>query len=271
MKRFSLNPTACAAGLVCGALWLATPMLWAGDNKAAVTETEEEVPKNWIELGLVGLNISGDDAQFKQEHHMSGDVFGGISDLHYEKEMGKGTLTIDGHALFEAHDFDVKIDFTQPGVGYVRGGWTEFRSWYDGNGGFFPGTGLWIPPRNAEDDLDRGEAWIELGLRMPKLPEITFHYSYIYRDGRKDSTMWGDTTLTFLPTNPARKIAPAFRDIDEKRHVFSLEILQSFDKVDLGAGMYYEHSEVDDRLQLERGAGQLPPLVNPPGAQRFIT
>ena len=254
--------------------WTATPVR-AGDNKAVnengATTAEEDTTKNWIELGIGGLNVTGDAAQFKQEHHISGDVYGGISDMHYEKEMGKGTLTIDGHALFEAHDFDVKIDFTQPGVGYVRGGWTEFRSWYDGNGGFFPGTGLWIPPRNAEDDLDRGEAWIELGLRMPKLPEITFHYSYIYRDGRKDSTMWGDTTLTFLPTNPARKIAPAFRDIDEKRHIFSLEILQSFDKVDLGAGMYYEHSEVDDRLQLERGAGQLPPLVNPPGAQRFIT
>jgi hypothetical protein len=271
MKLFALDTKACAAGLVCGALWVTMPAMRAGDNKAAVTETEEAVPKNWIELGIGGLNISGDDAQFKQEHHRSGDIFGGISDLHYEKEMGKGTLTIDGHALFEAHDYDIKIDFTQTGVGYVRAGYTEFRTWYDGNGGYFPGTGLWIPPASPEDQLDRGEAWIELGLRLPKWPEITLHYSHIFRDGRKDSTIWGDSTLTFLPTNPSRKLAPAFRDIDESRDIFSLEILHSFEKVDLGAGMYYEHSEVDDRLQLERGAGQLPPLVNPPGAQRFIT
>src|SRR6476620_5886657 len=248
MKRFPITTKACATGVVCGALWLAPAASQAGDNKAAVTETatEEEAGKNWIEFGLGGLNISGDDAQFKQEHHMSGSGFGGIQDLHYEKEMGKGTLTIDGHALIQMHDYDVKIDFTQQGVGYIRGGYTEFRTWYDGNGGYFPGTGLWIPPVNAEDSLDRGEAWIELGLRVPKWPEITFHYSHIFREGRKDSTIWGDSTLTFLPTNASRKLAPAFRDIDE-------------------------HREVDNRVQLWRGAGQLPPLVVAPGANRFIT
>jgi hypothetical protein len=258
------------------AIVLGISNLRAGDNKATVTENgtateEESSAKNWIELGIGGVNISGDDAQFKQEHRMSGDYFGGIQDLHYEATMGKGTLTIDGHAIFDTRDYDWKIDFTQPGVGYVRGGYTEFRSWYDGNGGFEPVSGLWIPPVHPDDELDRGEAWIELGLRMPKLPEITLHYSHIFRNGRKDSTIWGDSTLTFLPTNAARKIAPAFRDIDETRDIFSLEILRNFDKTDIGAGMRYEHSETDDRLQLERGALQLPPLVAAPGAQRFIT
>jgi hypothetical protein len=249
--------------------------LRAGDNKVTengATVAEEETSKNWIELGIGGINVSGDDAQFKQEHHRSGDVFGGIEDMHYEREIGKGTLTIDGHAIFDNHDYDVKFDYTVPKVGYIRGGYTEFRTWYDGNGGYFPGGNtLWIPPAHPEDELDRGEAWIELGLRMPKLPEITLHYSHVFRDGRKDSTIWGDSTLTGLATNPSRKLAPAFRDINETRDILSLEVLQNFGKTDVGLGMYYEHSEVNDRLQLERGAGQLPPLVAAPGAQRFIT
>ena len=249
--------------------------LRAGDNKAAVNENgaavEEEAPKNWIELGIGGLNIAGDDAQFKQEHRMSGDIFGGIQDMHLERAIGKGTLTIDGHAIFDNHDYDVKVDLDFPRVGYIRAGYTEFRSWYDGNGGFFPGNGLWFPPRHPEDELDRGEAWIELALRMPKLPEITLHYSHLFRDGRKDSTIWGDSTLTSLSVNPSRKLAPAFRDINETRDIFSAEIVQNFGKTDIGLGMRYEHNEIDDRLQLERGAGQLPPLVAAPGAQRFIT
>src|SRR5205085_672724 len=118
-----------------------------------------------------GVNIGGDDAQFKQEHRISGDWFGGIEDLHYESSVRKGTLTIDGHSIFDTGDHNWRIDFTQTGVGYVRGGYTAFRSWYDGNGGFFSDTGLWIPPAHHEDELDRGEAWIELGLRMPKLRE----------------------------------------------------------------------------------------------------
>jgi hypothetical protein len=278
MKRFAASPRFCTAIALCGAAALAVPTLRAGDNKAAVTENgtattveEETTAKNWIELGIGGANITGDEAQFKQEHRWSGDIFGGIQDLHFEQSVGKGTLTIDGHAIFDNHDYDVKVDLSIPNVGYIRVGYTEFRSWYDGNGGYFPGNGLWFPPTHPEDALDRGEAWIELGLRLPKWPEITLHYSHLFRDGRKDSTIWGDSTLTGLAVNPARKIAPAFRDIDETRDIFSAEIVKNFGKTDLGLGMRYEHSEMNDRLQLERAAGQLPPLVAAPGAQRFIT
>jgi hypothetical protein len=267
--------TRTAIALACAAT-LGTSSLRAGDNKTTptTTATEEEAPelKNWIELGIGGVNIGGDDAQFKQEHRMSGDIFGGIEDLHFEQAVGKkGQLTVDGRAIFDNHDYDVKIDFTYQGVGYIRAGYTEFRSWYDGNGGFFPVNGQFFSPPHPEMALDRGEAWVELGLRMPKLPEITLRYSHLFRDGRKDSTIWGDTTLTGVAVNPARKIAPAFRDINETRDVFSAEITQNIGKTDLGLGMRYEHSEVDDRLQLERAAGQLPPFVTAPGAQRFIT
>src|SRR5947209_5078865 len=64
------------------------------DSKdAKVTKTEpqaeaEAEPTNWIELGIGGLIINGDEAQFKQEHRMSGDVFGGIQDFHYQGDLG---------------------------------------------------------------------------------------------------------------------------------------------------------------------------------------
>ena len=263
--------------LACAALFGSYPAL-AGEvtiekkDTAAVTEEEAPDYKNWIELTIGGLSTSGDAAQFKQEHRISGDVFGGIEDLHYETAVGKkGQFSIDGHAIADNHDYDVKLELSQPGLGYIRGGYTEFRNWYDGNGGFFPVNGQFFTPPDQEMELDRGEAWVELGLRMPKVPEITLHYSHLFRDGRKDSTIWGDTTLTGLTVNPTRKIAPAFRDISETRDIFSLDILQNFGKTDVGLGMRYEHSEVDDSLQLERNAGQLPPLVAAPGAQRFIT
>ncbi len=256
-----------------------------GDGKSTVSDgkdgkatesaaTEEEAPeyKNWVTLGIGGLIINGDAAQFKQEHRMSGDVFGGIEDMHWEQSIGKATLSVDGHAIFDNDDYDVKVELSQPGLGYIRGGYTEFRSWYDGNGGFVPhGPGTFFPPPNQELSLDRGEAWVELGLRAPNWPEITIHYSHQFRDGRKDSTIWGDSTLTGLAVNSARKIAPAFRDIDETRDILSFDALKNFGKTDIGIGMRAEWSNIDNRLQLERGAGQLPPFVAPPGAQRFIT
>jgi hypothetical protein len=267
--------TAAFIFLVCATL-LGTYSLRAGETSdaksttSASTEDDSAEGKNWIELGIGGLVINGNAAQFKQEHGMSGDVYGGIQDLHYEQTVGKnGTFSVDGHAIFDNHDYDVKMELSQPGLGYIRGGYTEFRSWYDGNGGFFPVNGQIFSPAHPEMYIDRGEAWVELGLRMPNLPEITLHYSHQFRDGEKDSLIWGDTTLTGLAT--ARKIAPAFRDIDETRDLFAADIIQTFGNTDVGVGMRYEHSDTDDQLQLERAAGQLPPIVAAPGAQRFFT
>jgi hypothetical protein len=243
------------------------------DGKSTPTQEQPEAFNNWIELGIGGLIINGDEAQFKQEHRMSGDVYGGIQDLHYEKALGKDVqLLVDGHAIWDNNDYDVKVELSKAKLGYIRAGFTEFRSWYDGNGGFFPHNGgTFFPPPFPEMHIDRGEAWVELGLRVPDWPEITLRYSHEFRDGQKDSTVWGDTTLTGLAVNPTRKIIPSFRDIDETRDIFALDISKTISNTDVLLGMRYEHNENDYSLNMERGAGQLPPVVRPPGAQRFVT
>jgi hypothetical protein len=237
-----------------------------GKSTASNTTAEEETPdyKNWIELGIGGNIIHGDAAQFKQEHRMSGDVFGGIEDMHWEHSVGRnGTFSIDGRAIFDNHDYNVNLALDLPGLGYIHGGYTEFRTWYDGNGGFSPADGgAFIPPPFPELTLDRGIAWVELGLRVPDWPEITLNYSHEFRNGDKDSTSWGDTTVPGVGS--ARKIAPAFRNIDETRDLFSFDASKTFGNTDIDLGMRYEHNDNDDRLQLQRGVGN-------PSAHRFIT
>lgn len=245
-----------------------------GKSTAATTTEETTEYKNWIEVGIGGTWTSGDRAQFEEQHWLPGDeLFGGITDLHYEHSVGeKAMLSIDGHALWDINDYDIRVDLSQPNVGYIRGGYTAFRTWYDGNGGFSPPHGgTWFAPPFPEMHIDRGDVWLEMGLRVPDWPEITIQWSHLTRDGQKDSTIWGDTTLTGIVNNGARKIAPAYRDIDEKRDVLSLDATKTFGNTDVGLGMRWEHSTLDNKLQLERGAGQLPPAVAPPGAQRFIT
>ena len=266
----------CLAFFAC--LCLTSYRLRAGetssDKETSANTTTEEEPeyKNWVNLGIGGVAIDGDAAQFKQEHRISGAIFGGIEDMHYEHAIGKDVLfSMDGRAIFDNDDYNVKLELSKTGLGYVRAGYTEFRSWYDGNGGFFPVNGAFFAPFDQEMTLDRGEAWVELGLRIKNLPEITLHYSHQFRDGMKDSTIWGDTTLTGLTVNPARKIAPAFRQINETRDIFAFDATQNFGNTDVALGMRYEHDSNDNSLNLWRGAGQLPPLVPAPGANRFIT
>ena len=81
-----------------------------------------------------------------------------------------------------------------------------------------------------------------MGLQLPDWPEIIIRYSHVFRQGQKDSTIWGDTNLTGLTTDQTtRKIAPVYRDIDEARDIVSLEISKTFDNTDIGLGMRYEH------------------------------
>jgi hypothetical protein len=245
------------------------------DGKATTTTTEEQTEeyKNWIELGIGGVITSGDRAQFEQEHRLPGDQpYGGIQDLHYEQSVGKNaTLTVDGHAIWDTNDYDIQVQLSQPKLGYIKAGFTGFRSWYDGNGGFFPHNDVFFPPPYPEMHIDRGDVWVELGLRVPDWPEITIRYSHEFRDGQKDSTTWGDTNLTGLPVNPTRKIVPSFRNIDETRDIVSFEASKTIGNTDVLLGMRYEHNENDDSLNMERGAGQLPPAVPPPGSQRKVT
>ena len=218
--------------------------------------------KNWIEIGIGGVITDGDRAQFEQEHHRPGDeVFGGIQDLHYEQTIGKDVqLVLDGHAIFDTNDYGIVLQLSKPKLGYIRFGYDEFRTWYDGNAGYFRPNGQFFPPIFPEMHIDRGEAWVELGLRVPDWPEITLRYSHEFRDGQKDSTMWGDTTLTGIP-GATRKIVPSFRDIDETRDIFSFELSKTFGNTDVLLGMRYEHVDDDDSLNMKRGAGQLPPVV----------
>lgn len=259
------------------------PLRAGSDAKATVDSkatpaAEEEDFKNWITLGIGGLITSGDTAQFNQEHRISGDIYGGIEDMHWEHSVfGKGTLAIDGHAIWDNNDYDLKLDLTVPDVGYLRGGWSEFRNWYDGNGGAFHHNDGFFDPVFPEMHIDRQDGWVELGLRLPNLPEITVRYDHMVRNGMKDSTIWGNTIFTGMAplpgatTPPTRNFVPSFRGIDETRDIISAEILKSFDKFDVILGMRYEHDDNDNQLYVERNAGQIPPAVQPPGAQRFVT
>lgn len=113
--------------------------------------------------------------------------------------------------------------------------------------------------------MDRGHYWFEGGLRVPNLPDVTLRYDRLFRDGDKSSTSWGDSGMT--GGLGSRGFAPAFRDIDETRDIISLEISQQLPKLsdtELGLGVTYESSEIDNSLNIVRRPGEA-------GSERFVT
>ncbi len=205
-------------------------------------QAEESVANNSIDLAVGGVLNGGDQAALQKRLGQDGDFYGGLRNLHMEGSKGDVNLTLDGHALIGNSDYEFIVEAVKEGLGYAQLGYSEFRTWYDGSAGYFPGaTGPAGPFVQLYDDalaLDRGEVWLEAGLRMEDLPEITFKYQHLWRDGKKDSTMWGRANTT--GGGVARAFVPSYYDMDESRDIYSLDIAHTVDNIDLGLLLRYD-------------------------------
>jgi len=217
-------------------------------DTASVPASDEASPTdyvNWVDLGGGNAFVSGDKGEYKHQQDTNSGPFGGIDDFHFQEFVGKsGTYTMDGHAIFGDHDYDLHLDLTEPDLGYIRAGYTDFRTWYDGTGGYSPLNGLDFQPYNNELYIDRRFAWIEAGLTLPDLPAFILRYEFDSRKGDMDSTSWGQTTLT--PTGSQIKIVPSFLGINETRNIFSADIKDKIDDTDADLGVRYEVDQTED-------------------------
>ncbi|MCX6923130.1 MAG: hypothetical protein NT154_07970, partial [Verrucomicrobia bacterium] len=149
---------------------------------------------NWIEFGMGGFLTKGNKSQAQQQNQNSSGTFGGIQDLHLQQEVSKGTtVTVDGRSIFDEHDYKLSLGVEKEKLGYLRFSASEFRSWYNGDGGFYPPNGTYFSQGGDALGLDRGDFSIEGGLTLENKPKVTFKYEHSYREGQKSSTSWGFT------------------------------------------------------------------------------
>lgn len=83
---------------------------------------------NWVEVSAGGFITSGNKAEFRQQQQKSGNVFGGIEDLHYQASGTNGiSLSVDGRALFDEDDYRLKFNVAKEKLGYLRFSYNEFQ------------------------------------------------------------------------------------------------------------------------------------------------
>src|SRR5208282_4843195 len=98
---------------------------------------------NWIELSTGAMLTQGNANQATQGKQLNTGVFGGIEDLHYESQVArKTTFTLDGHSIFDEHDYSVGLGLVRDDLGFVRVHFEDFRTWDSGTGGYIPATQL---------------------------------------------------------------------------------------------------------------------------------
>ena len=260
----SLTVMACRSGVLLALLATLTFPALADEAKPTEAKPEKKsLPvtldegdadfSNWVNLSLGGASVDGNNGAFQQRVGLpANSVFGGVSDFHLEHSLtNKWLLKLDGHGLFDYHDYGLKLDLTREDRGFLRAGYSESRTYYNGSGGYLPGADLWLPLNDNELFLDRGSAWVEGGLTLPGWPTLRVKYTHDFRDGQKDSTIWGQVNTPY----GVRGINSSFYNLDEKRDTIEGEITHKIGKTDLGLKLTYEMANRDNSLNLQQFPG----------------
>jgi hypothetical protein len=193
-----------------------------------------------LEPSLRGLFVSGDRQKFREVEGLREGMVGGLEHFEMQEQFGPDTrVTVEGRALFGDPDYRVQLTLQKTGLGFVRGGFEQWRRYYDDAGGTYPG---FVEPTfelGRDLHLDLGRAWLDLGLTMPHLPRIIIGYEYQYREGDKSTLAWGSVNL--------KNIYPAFKEVDERTHVFTLEVTHEWNDWRLDDIARVELYEADHR------------------------
>jgi hypothetical protein len=217
---------------------------------------------DWITLSTGGLLTHGNQAQAEESLHWGAGPFGGIEDLHLQgNPFTNTTLTLDGHSIFDDHDYQLSLKLAHPDLWFLRFNFENFRTWYNDGGGFYPPTGMEYSGSSSALALDRGEFSFEGGLTPENLPALTFKYTHRFRDGEKSSTIWGpEHPDLFTDPTLVQGLAPSFYDINEKIDTFELDAKQHVKATDLALGLRFETADLNNALYTTHFANDpLPP------------
>ncbi len=74
------------------------------------------------------ISISGDKKKFREIEGIREGAGGGLEEFSAQRDLGSDTtLRIEGRALVPDEDFKIRLDLTKTDVGFIRGGFEQWR------------------------------------------------------------------------------------------------------------------------------------------------
>jgi mono/diheme cytochrome c family protein len=198
--------------------WIDQGVSWGATNAAARFAFSAAPTLRWIA-------VSGDKSKFQEIEGMKPGFGGGLEHFALQEQIGRDKKFVaEGHVLFPDQDVRLSLSLEKTDLGFVRGGFEQWRKYYDDTGGYyrpFP-----EPSFNLGRDLylDIGRAWIDFGLALPRWPLLILGYEYQFKEGAKSTLQWGNVTSEAV----TKLIYPAAKNIDEHTHVIRLDVTDDF-------------------------------------------
>jgi hypothetical protein len=202
----------------------------------AAVPSEAAAPASGMDISLAPLvrdtSVSGDARRFAQDWWTSQGTSGGVDQLRFNRAYNNGwKLDFLGRANFNENDYDVGLNFVNPDVGFVRAGFTEYRKYFDGQGGYYPLFSTTSFSLDQDLHLDIGKIYIDAGLTLPNWPILTLGYEQQFTNGQKSLIEWGGVQQTlvepsgFLPSGSVTKrIFPSYEHINETTHILKAAV-----------------------------------------------
>jgi hypothetical protein len=225
--------------------------------------------ESYIKITGQAASISGDEAAFQTRTRQPKSGGAGIEDMHYARDLKDGvSVQFDGRALAGSEDYLGQFKLAKEEVGSVEVGYKRFRTFYDGIGGFFPRSSLWLPLTKEDLHTDRAKFWTDILVNRPNAPIFHVRYTNELRDGRKDSTIWGDSDLTGIPIwsqsslNPIsanRKLVASYIDLNERQQNLEATISHTIGNTRIDAGFIGNRVDMLNTRWLNRYPGELKP------------
>ena len=168
--------------------------------------------------------VDGDEGKFRELHWTKTGYLGGISDFSARHGFANGIeLQATGHALINQNDLGAGLRLEKEGLGFVNVDFTEFRKYFDNNGGVYHLFQVLNAPQTDHDlRLDIGKLSVETGLTLEGLPDVTLLYERRYKDGSKTKLNWGEAEETPPTGNATRNIVPTWYQMDEVVDTFAV-------------------------------------------------
>ncbi|MGD0745660.1 MAG: c-type cytochrome domain-containing protein [Verrucomicrobiota bacterium] len=171
------------------------------------------------------IGVQGDKSKFRELEGRREGLAGGAEDVLFSQQTGPNEkFSLEGHFIVPDQDYRLKLALDETDQGFVHAGFDEWRKYYDDRGGYDPAA---APPSfNLNRDLyvDNGRIWVDLGLTLPRWPQIVLGYEYQFKNGNKSMLDWGQANGENV------NIAPATKAIDEQTHILKLDVTHDFNQ-----------------------------------------
>jgi hypothetical protein len=197
--------------------WIDQGAIWNTTNQTAQLAFAFAPALRWI-------GVQGDKSKFRELQGVNDGFGGGVDQFSFFQQTSPTEkFSLTGHAIVPNQDFKLNLAIDEVDRGFLHAGFDEWRKYYDDSGGYDPKL---IPPQlslNRDLHVDNGRFWIDLGLTLPRWPQMVLGYEYDFKQGTKSMLDWGN-----VGGAGGANIAPATKAINEQTQIIKFDLTHDF-------------------------------------------